>query len=244
MLHAAHELLETLQRLNGFYECPKDPSGRRLGPLVGYAGRDAYGRQFVGDIYANFARIEGRPQDLYSFARELAALLLGRDEVKNINVYCGAPEGGKTLAVLLTLLKLCRYIYPEKKILALATGAERERSKLFWGRHEIYPGDRVVIVEDVMNNFSTTTELVQLIETSGGEVVAITGLLNRSLTIGDTFTPGSHTPIPVVALLRKPIPEYTQDDPAVAEDVARGNVVWKPKTEWLRLMEAMNAHRK
>jgi hypothetical protein len=38
-----------------------------------------------------------------------------------------------------------------------------------------------------------------------------------------------------------PIAEWVQEDPAVAGDVARGNVVWNPKNkdEWHRLMRAM-----
>lgn len=50
--------LAVLKALDGYYECPKDTAGKRLGPLVGYAGRDNLGRQYVGDIYANFAVAE------------------------------------------------------------------------------------------------------------------------------------------------------------------------------------------
>ncbi len=50
--------LALVERCGGYYKCPKDPSGKRLGPLVGYAGRDAQGRQFVGDEYFNFAKAE------------------------------------------------------------------------------------------------------------------------------------------------------------------------------------------
>jgi len=31
--------LEILRRCGGYYGCPKDAAGKRLGPLVGYAGK-------------------------------------------------------------------------------------------------------------------------------------------------------------------------------------------------------------
>ncbi len=36
--YAEKALLRYLQEFGGWYECPKDSNGKRLGPLVGYAG--------------------------------------------------------------------------------------------------------------------------------------------------------------------------------------------------------------
>ena len=77
-------------------------------------------------------------------------------------------------------------------------------------------------------------------------MVAILCFLNRSLDVDDTYSFGvefkaNPLEIPVVSLVRKPIHEWRQDDPAVAEDVAAGNVVWKPKDDWDRLMKAMHS---
>lgn len=244
----SHELLRTLERLGGYYECPKDPSGKRLGPLVGYTGR--YGedrKQFVGDVYANCAVLEGQPSTLRPLAGQFATLLLNRTTKPRpgIDVFCGAPEGGKALALLLALEMGTRYVFPEKEVTALKTDSSREESRFVWGRHRVQTGERVVLVEDVLNNFSTTDALVRLVEDAGGIVVMIAGLLNRSPAIDGEFTPHRHTPIRVFPLLRKPIPEYRQDDPAVQSDVAAGNVVWKPKgtpADWQRLMDAMRVH--
>ncbi|MFH0830801.1 MAG: hypothetical protein V1895_01955 [Parcubacteria group bacterium] len=87
-------------------------------------------------------------------------------------------------------------------------------------------------MEDVCNNFSTTTDAVQLIEKAGGRLVAVMCLLNRSR---EEYFGYRTRDIPVLALEHKPMPQYRQDDPAVAEDIAAGNVVWKPKEEWQRL---------
>ena len=50
------QYLEVLSSVRGYYKCPKDRSGKRLGPLVAYAGRDENNKQYVGDEYVNFAK--------------------------------------------------------------------------------------------------------------------------------------------------------------------------------------------
>ncbi len=250
--------LETLGNCGGFYSCPKDSDGHRLGPLVGYAGKyeDANGKQqqWVGDIYANFAKAEVRTNVLKFFAGCLAVKLDSAVGIANVDVLCGAPIGGYSLADAFGLATDIDVIKAEKKVLVLATSSSREISRVVFARHDVDIGQRVVIVEDICNNFSTTCKLVGTIIIKGAEVSAIVCFLNRSLTVNDFYSPGAFTlesgkrlevtglRIPVISLVRLPINEWKQDDPAVAEDVARGNVAWKPKDEWNRLMEAMQAH--
>jgi orotate phosphoribosyltransferase len=239
MVEITDNPLETLRRCGGYYSCPKDSSGRRLGPLVGYAGRDpATGKQLVGDVYANFAKAEEFPHVLHSFATQLGnkptwALQTG-------DIFCGAPLGGYSLANMLGFVCDRRVIKAEKKITALATKSSREKSELIFGRHEVKSGDKVIIVEDVCNNFSTTDQLITLINYLGGRVAAIACLLNRSSIVENVYGTADGI-IPVISLVYMPIPEYKQEDPAVSEDIARGNVVLKPKNEWPRLMAAMDA---
>jgi len=234
--------LEILRGLGGYYECPKDESGKRLGPLVGYAGRDEQGRQFVGDIYANFAVAEEHPVVLFHFARKLRdqELLDTHYTPHAFDVFCGAPMGGIAFGAMLALACGKRFVYPEKKVVEVATPTSRERSELRFVRHSLRRGGEVVIVEDVLNNFSTTGELCDLVRRAGNNPFMILGILNRSLTVENWFLQGSQV-VEVRSLVRKPIPEYRQDDPLVRDDIAAGNVVWKPKDEWPRLMAAMEA---
>lgn len=236
------DLLGALRLLGGYYECPKDASGKRLRPLVGYAGRDSQGRQKVGDIYANMAILEEWPRLIGLPIKESGVF----DELVlcEPTVVCAAPLGGMTVGPCLAGILGVRYIYAEKKVIELATDHSREKSKLVFARHEPKPGDRVVIVEDVCNNFSTTEELVRLILQCGAEVVRIFCLLDRSLgSLHQTiFETKAGQPIIVNAIVRKPIPEYEQDDPEVAADIEAGNVVWKAKDEWPRLMADMSDH--
>lgn len=245
--------ISILKRLGGYYEGPKNGSGKRLGLLVGYAGKytdkDGKEKQYVGDIYVNCAKAENYPAVLDNLALHLGAQAEKSGLSMNaVDAFCAALMGGICFGTILGLFYEKRFCYPEKKITALKTGTTREESKLVFDRHEIYKGEKVAIVEDVSNNFSTTKELSALIEKSGGEVVGIISILNRSVTkenvreTGDLYEyilPGGRA-IPVVSLERKAIPQYRQDEtPEIEEMIAQGRVVWKPKDEWHRLMDAM-----
>lgn len=230
--------LVVLRNLGGYYECPKGAAGKRLGPLVGYAGKDAKGRQYVGEVYANFGEMEQWPFILRAYG-QLLARNNSLSQV-NVNCFCGAPLGGMTFGAIMADIQGCRYVFPEKMVTVAATASQREESKLVFARHKVIAGEKVAIVEDVANNFSTTDKLIELIQEAGATVEAIVCLLNRSLTIDAAYpSPVAGRDIPVISVVRKPIRQWEQDDLAVVEDVTKGNVVWKPKNEWPRLMAAM-----
>ena len=240
LAETAADPLDLMREAGAFYEVPRDAEGRRTGPLVGYAGKDAGGRQYVGEVYVNFARAERRPALLQDFARRLVALARARGlDLDGVSGFIGAPEGGKAFAYQLGLEAGKSYIYPEKAVTAAASATAREASEMVFSRHEPEAGERWFIVEDVCNNFSTTAKLVALIEGHGAGVAGILCFLNRSETVDETYAPRPGLVLPVVALVRKPFGQFAQDDAAVAEDVARLNVVWSPKKDWPRLAAAM-----
>lgn len=240
--------LEILALCGGYYECPKGTDGKRCGPLVGYAGRDEVGKQFVGDVYVNFAMAERQPHIMKYFTMAIMQEMdrRGVHLGSGFTGFCGAPEGGKALAVYLAGKTDTQYIFPEKKITALKTTTSREVSELVFDRHIPDKGDVWWIVEDVCNNFSTTLALIKLIEKHGATVAGIVCFLNRSDKVDELFVPtiGDGLPAwPVIPVVRKIIPQYRQDDPQVIADIAAGNVVWKPKNEWAKLAQAMADHK-
>jgi orotate phosphoribosyltransferase len=234
--------LETLRRCGGYYSCPKDNEGCRIGPLVGYAGNyedNGQQKQFVGEVYANFAKAEEHSNVLKFFAGCISSKLIAKILHYEI-VLCGAPIGGYALSVAIGLYLSCRVVKAEKKVTALATATKREQSDIIFSRHLVELGKRYVIVEDVCNNFSTTEKLINLIWLGGGEVLAIVCFLNRSLTVeAQYYSSTMSRDIPVMSLVHLPINEWKQNDPAVVNDITKNNVVWKPKHEWSRLMDAM-----
>lgn len=240
--------LALLAAIGGYYECQKSPEGKRLTPLVGYAAKystnDGKGLNYVGEIYANFSKAEERPLIMNHFTSRLWEEIHLHLDPRKINsnlVFVGPQLGGISVAQFLSLHASsvdARYACAEKKTVAVATETAREQTELFFGRHEIKKGDRVVISEDVLNNFSTTKQTIELIEKYEAEVICIAGLLNRSMTIDTHFEYGDKL-IPVISLARKPYKEYHQNDSYVAEDILKGNVILKPKNEWSKLTEAV-----
>lgn len=228
-------------RCGGYYECPKDQQSKRLGPLVAYAGTyDSEGKkQYVGDVYYNFALVEEHPNALDFFAANLGAQLAGCE----ITAVVGAPLGGIGLAQALSRVLQCRFLYAEKEFLRAAETGKKEESRMIWGRHEVAAGDVVVIVEDVCNNFSTTEKLWRLIANRSAIVKAVVCALNRS-GVKDfvVFKDPAGKPLfslPVISVIYKPLLQYRMEDPEVFSQAREGNIVWNPKKEWRLLQKAM-----
>lgn len=231
--------LEMARLAGGWYLCPRDKDGNPLGPFVVFAGRYQPGDEnFIGDRYLNFAKVEQWPVLLHEIANRLVKGLR-----IPIDVFCGMPMGGIKLAEWLGYCYClgCRSIYPDKKVLEIATALSREKTKLVFGRHNPEPGDNVAIVEDVANNFSTTQEAIDLVLANGARPVAIVCFLNRSLDVEDMYQPKEGPALPVISLVRQKMPEWRQDEPLVAKMIAEGRVVWDPKKEWDKLEAAMAA---
>jgi adenine/guanine phosphoribosyltransferase-like PRPP-binding protein len=240
-------VLEVLKRLGGYYNCPKDPEGKRLGPLAGYAGTYSEdgtdeGKQlaYVGDLYANFAKAEEWPVVMHQFGKDLALPIRGYLGTKKFHfsidklVIAGPEKGGFSIAEHIAYHLDCRKAYVEKEITQLKSATAREQSKLVFKRHTIEKGDLVVISEDVSNNFSTTGKTIDLIHSLGAQVVAIATILNRSPLVEDEYEYNGKK-YQVIALVRMNAPEFKQNDPYVAEDIKNGNVIWKPKDQWNQL---------
>ena len=228
--------IETLKNCNGYYESPKDENGKYIGPVVGYAKmyKDDNGadKNMVGFVYLNFAKAEQRSEVREYFAAEISAKVAQAG--LKANVVLGAPMGGLFLAGDIGRILKVRSIFSEKIVLEAADKAtsKREVSKMVIDRHDIFPGDRIILVEDVCNNFSTTEQMVELVRSYGAEIVGIACAFNRS----------SHTAwadVPVISTCDIWFDQYKQDDAAVSEIIARGDFIPKPKLSWNALANAM-----
>lgn len=235
-----YDNLKLLEAVGGFYEVAKNAEGKRLTPLVGYAGKypkNGQEFQYVGEVYVNFAKAEEHPHIMYNFAKKLWDKLKIHEPI----VFIGPAMGGISVAQLLTLHASqdtkARYACAEKIVTVAKTATTEEQSSFSILRHSLYPGETVGIVEDVLNNFSTTDKLIRLVESYGAKVGIIVGLLNRSTKIDSVYMHRGQ-PIPVVSLIRKSFESYEQEDLYVIEDVAADNVVWKPKNDWDKLKKA------
>ena len=231
-LISSHDPLRTLKNCDGFYESPKDENGKYVGPVVGYAKKYDAGagvmKNMVGFVYLNFAKAEQLPE----VRRHFAELIVEKAVAMGIkaNVVLGAPMGGLLLAADIGCIAKMRTIFAEKVVTVVANKADnlREQSLLVIDRHDLAIGAEVILVEDVVNNFSTTSEIKSLVEINGAKLVAIACAFNRS---GKSDWEG----IPVISACDIVFDQYIQEDVAVAEIIAAGNIVLKPKLEWDRL---------
>ncbi|MFZ3031568.1 MAG: phosphoribosyltransferase [Candidatus Moraniibacteriota bacterium] len=226
------DVLATLRNCGGVYECPMDEQGP-LTPPVGYAGQyevDGKLLNYVGFVYYNVAQGDQWPH----IARHWATLHAERFLVAPPDLLVAAPMGGVSYMSVLKQHLGCRGIFAEKKVTKAAEPNRREESRLILGRYDVCAGDRIVIIEDIVNNYSTTKQMIELVEAAGGTVTGIACVINRSDQT--VYQMDGHQPIAVISLLHKPTPQYRQDHPAVAEHIAAGNVVMKPKERWDELM--------
>lgn len=229
---APSEYLEVLKECGGYYKAPVR-EGQPIGPLVGYSGKYADGdaqKQFVGFRYFNLATLEQNPNAADLFARGLASKVL--EELEQPDCIIGVPGGGLIIGHNTARYLDALYAGLEKKITALATESSKEQTKLTLGRHDIEPGMRAVLCEDLVNNFSTTDKAIEVAEAAGVHVVGIICGMNRSKA-------DSYNDLPVVSLVHVPTPQFKQSDPEVAPYIENPGVVWDVKPEWPRLKQVM-----
>jgi orotate phosphoribosyltransferase len=230
-----NDSLQVLKDFEGYYKSRCDENKKFLGPLVAYAGTyktEAGPKNYVGFEYFNFARIEEHPL-VRTFFAKLIVTKIKSDSLK-IDLVLGVPMGGLMLAASIGDELKTRTIFSEKKIISLANKekGEKEVSEQILARHDIFIGDKVVVVEDVCNNFSTTEKIQALVEKVGGKLVGIVCAVNRS---GKKEWKG----IPVISAIYIPTEQYRQDDPEVIEFMAKNDIVWSPKLDWETLKKAM-----
>lgn len=226
------DLLELGKRCKAVYVCPKVGSERK-GPLVAYAGKDGRGRNLVGDIYFNFRRIEVHTQVVLAFAKVAHQKLYNQNLLGSFDTVCGIPQGGRTFGQMFALVAGKRFAYADKKPKPTEAGKKQEYT---WdlSQFDFEPGERVAIAEDVFNNFQNTDNTLAEIAVTGVKIVLLVGALNRSPIYDNTYKG-----LPVVASIHEAYPEFEQDDPAVAADIAAGNLELEVKKNWPRLVSAM-----
>lgn len=226
------EYLEALKECGGYYNTPM-LEGQPLGPLVGYSGKYTEGDtqlQFVGFRYFNLATLEQYPNAADLFARGLASKVL--EELENPDCIIGVPGGGMIIGHNTARYLDALYAGLEKKIVALATETSKEQTKLTLGRHDIESGMRVVLCEDLVNNFSTTDKAIEVVEAAGAHVVGIICGMNRSPN-------DEYRDLPVVSLVHVPTPQFKQSDSEVTAFIENPGVVRDVKPEWPRLKQIM-----
>jgi orotate phosphoribosyltransferase len=207
--------------------------------LVAYAGKDDKGRNLVGDIYFNFRKIEVHLKVVEAFALAAYNKLCEQKLLDTFDTVCGIPNGGRTFGQMLALVAGKKFAYADKKPKPIEVGKKQEYT---WdlSQFEFEEGERVAVAEDVFNNFQNTDNTLSEIAVTGAKIVLLVGALNRSPVYDTAYAPRSgpyaEMSLPVIASIREAYPEYAQDDPEVAGDIAAGRLELEVKKNWARLV--------
>lgn len=104
------------------------------------------------------------------YTKILAKAIAEKWEEQDPEVVIGPALGGVVLAYAVGAELKTRAIFSERK-----AGEQKIRRNFV-----IQPGEKVLIVEDVVTTGSSVQELVDLVEEKGGEIIGISSIVDRS----------------------------------------------------------------
>ena len=155
-------------------------------------------------IYLQCALVLQHPRAAEEFGRRLADHF--RDE--NIQAVASPAIGGLIIGHEVARALDARFIW-----------TERENGKMILRRgFSVTPGERLLVVEDVVTTGGSTRETVEALQASGANVVAAASIIDRS---GGKAEVG----VPRVSLASLNVPSV---EPSVCDACARGELVVKP----------------
>lgn len=117
------------------------------------------------DTYVQCARVLEDPRLTTKLGRAIAAKFEGRA----IDVVASPAVGGIIIGFAVAQALGLRFIF-----------SERQHGEMVFRRgFELAPGERVLIVEDVVTTGGSVAEVAALVREAGGEVVAVASIIDR-----------------------------------------------------------------
>lgn len=155
-------------------------------------------------VYLQCALVLQHPREAQEFGRRLAEHF--RNE--NIQAVASPAIGGLIIGYEVARALDARFIW-----------TERENGKMTLRRgFSIAPGERLLVVEDVVTTGGSTRETVEALQASGASVVAAASIIDRSLGKADVG-------VPRMALATLDVPSVA---PSVCDACKRGETPIKP----------------
>ena len=155
-------------------------------------------------VYLQCALVLQHPSEAEKFGQGIAAQF--RD--KDIEVVASPAIGGIVIGHEVARALGARFIWTEREngIMTLRRG------------FSVAPGERTLVVEDVVTTGGSTRETVQTMQASGAEVVAAASIIDRS-------SGKAEVGVPRIALATLDVPSV---EPALCEACKRGEQAVKP----------------
>jgi orotate phosphoribosyltransferase len=155
-------------------------------------------------VYLQCALVLQHPRDAEEFGRRLAEHF----SEENIEVVVSPAIGGLIIGHEVARALNARFIWTER---------ENGRMTLRRG-FSVAPGERTLVVEDVVTTGGSTRETVEALQMNGANVVAAASIIDRSAGRAEVG-------VPRVSLASLDVPSV---EPAVCEACVRGEVAVKP----------------
>lgn len=155
-------------------------------------------------VYLQCALVLQHPSDAEEFGRRLAEQF--RDA--SIQTVASPAIGGLIIGHEVARALGARFIW-----------TERENGKMTLRRgFSVTPGERLLVVEDVVTTGASTRETIEALQTSGANVVAAASIIDRSAGKAEVGAPR-------VSLATLDVPSV---DPSVCDACRRGELAVKP----------------
>lgn len=139
------------------------------------------------DRYVQKARVLERPEDTMAAAREIASWY------RDVDVVVAPAVGAVPLGFAVALAAGSRSVFAERE-------AGRLRLRRGFG---LQPGERTLVVEDVVTTGGSVGEVVELVRELGAEALGVAALVDRS---------GRDHPFPLRALVRVAAASWEADE--------------------------------
>ena len=179
-----------------------------------------------GGGFLNGTKIIEDPDFMEEMCEGVVAAIRNGPDLGNIDVVVGPAMGGIELSYVLGRMLGCRRGYVEK-----ATQPGQAHKHMIFDRFDglVQPGDRVLLVEDVVTTGGSTLGTAEAVKEAGGIVIpAVAAFLNRS---GKPVIEGSD--LRIISLLTINIPNYTPPECPLCK--AGSVAISEAKKHWAEL---------
>lgn len=161
--------------------------------------------------YIQCAQVFQYPDKVEELCKMLAEKLQG----KGVTTVIGPAVGGIIFSYELSRALKCKNIYTERV----------DEKMAFRRNFSVEPGEKVIVVEDVVTTGGSAKEVAELAKSLGAEVVAICSLVDRS---GGKVDFG----VPFVPLIQMDVVTYQPDDCPLCKE---GKPLVQPGSRHLKL---------
>lgn len=141
-------------------------------------------------------------------AKRFGELIAERFRDMEIDCVASPAIGGLVIGFAVATVLNVRFLWTERQngVMTLRRG------------FSLRPGEKILVVEDVITTGGSTRECIAALEENGGEVVAAASIVDRSNGTADVG-------VPRVSLIQMDVPTF---DPSECPMCAGGDVAYKP----------------